>query len=549
MKVCMLVINSVSHDARVLKEAEAVRETGADVVIVGIQDASNKVPIQVLDNGVVIRRAAWQAEAFRPWLAEFIGRMLAAVLALVVVLLVGAYALNTVAPSLGRFWDWLSLERVAHLLIAGAAVGGLSFVAFRLWREYARRRKSHLNLKKREEDELLKYDAVFAAYRAPAAVDSQWPTAAASELAPDYDATPSRPPRVAGRRRFRKRRQAKGAPFQLPRPMMRGALALLDADEITRWKVIFARERCLRALLADEAPEILHAHDLTALPLAAKYASQVGATLVFDAHEIYDHLAQAEDDMAELNSQILNKYAGRVDRFVTINDSIASYYQRHYPALPPAVVVKNAAKLAEPVDYDGRLHEMAGLPRERKIVIYQGGYAPRRGLIQLLMSAEYLNPEWSLVYMGWGKLEDELLRVADALTLKNPAFADKVRFIPKVKQDELPLWTAGATIGAIPYENTGLNHWYCNPNKLWEYPNAGVPIIASPFPEMGAIIDTYELGWYLPDPLNPKLIADVINALSDEQLAMASANCRKFMAADNWENYAKRLNSLYGELK
>lgn len=546
MKVCMLVINSVSHDARVLKEAEAVRETGADVVIVGIQDASNKVPIQVLDNGVVIRRAAWQAEAFRPWLAEFIGKMLAAVVGLLVLVLVGVYAVNTVWPGLLGFWDWLSLGRAAQLLLAGAAVAGLSFIAYRLWREYSRRRKSHLNLKKREEDELLKYDAVFATYRAQAAaVVPPW-SAEAGQARPTYD-EPARP--LTRRRRVRKSRQDKAAPSRLPRPMMRGVSALLNADEITRWKVIFARERCLQAVLAEEAPAILHAHDLTALPAAAKYARKTGATLVFDAHEIYDHLAQAEDEMAELNSQILNKYANRVDRFVTINDSIASYYQRHYPALPPAVVVKNAAKLAEPVDYDGRLHEMAGLPRERKIVIYQGGYAPRRGLIQLLMSAEYLNPEWSLVYMGWGKLEDELLRVADALTLKNPAFADKVRFIPKVKQDELPLWTAGATIGAIPYENTGLNHWYCNPNKLWEYPNAGVPMIASPFPEMGAIIDTYELGWYLPDPLNPKLIADVINALSDEQLAIAAANCRAFMAADNWENYAKRLRSLYGELQ
>ena len=59
MKVCKVVINSVSHDARVLKEAEAVREAGFDVVIVGIQDANNNIPIQVLDNGVVIRRVAW----------------------------------------------------------------------------------------------------------------------------------------------------------------------------------------------------------------------------------------------------------------------------------------------------------------------------------------------------------------------------------------------------------------------------------------------------------------------------------------------------------
>ncbi len=313
--------------------------------------------------------------------------------------------------------------------------------------------------------------------------------------------------------------------------------------------MIFAREYCIRRMLKEETPSIVHAHDLTALPLASKYAKKEGVRLIFDAHEIYDHLAQTDDEMAELNSLLLDKYAPSVDRFITINQSIANYYRTNYPKLPRAIVVKNAAKPAEPISYDGRLHEAAGLHRDRKIVIYQGGYAAKRGLIQLLMAGEYLNPEWSLVYMGWGSLEDELHRVADALILKNPAIAEKIRFVPKVKQDELPYWTAGATIGAILYENTGLNHWFCNPNKLWEYPNAGVPIIASPFPEMSSIIDKYELGWYLPDPLNPKAIAEVINQLTEDQIRAASDNCFRFMKEDNWDVYAKRLKVLYGEIQ
>ncbi|HYE68658.1 MAG TPA: hypothetical protein VEA58_08600, partial [Anaerovoracaceae bacterium] len=47
-----------------------------------------------------------------------------------------------------------------------------------------------------------------------------------------------------------------------------------------------------------------------------------------------------------------------------------------------------------------------------------------------------------------------------------------VVFIPPAPQNDLALWTAGGTIGIIPYEKIGLNHWFCTPNKLWEYPNA-----------------------------------------------------------------------------
>ena len=415
-------------------------------------------------------------------------------------------------------------------------------------------------MKKREEDELLKYERVFAAYKGRAAMPaSGWLPAGESHERPDELAAAERVEHVLGsaeeersRRgsaKTKRKEKEDSLAIQLPRPLMRGVAKALAPEQMKRWKVIFARERCIRRVLVEEAPGIVHAHDLTALPVAVRYAEKARVKLVFDAHEIYDHLAQAEDDMGELNSLLLKKYGGAVHRFVTINDSIARYYRNNYPSLPPAVVVKNAAKPADAVAYDGRLHAAAGLPPDRRIVIYQGGYAPKRGLIQLLMSAEYLDDDWTLVYMGWGRLEDELLRVADALKLKNSSLTEKIRFVPRVKQDELPYWTAGATLGAIPYENSGLNHWFCNPNKLWEYPNAGVPIIASPFPEMSAIIDTYELGWYLPDPLNPKAIAEVINSLTDEQLAAASANCLRFMELDNWGVYAQRLKALYGEMR
>src|SRR5690606_35834587 len=59
-------------------------------------------------------------------------------------------------------------------------------------------------------------------------------------------------------------------------------------------------------------------------------------------------------------------------------------------------------------------------------------------------------------------------------------FTPKIKIIDPVPQEELLLWTQGATVGAIPYPITCLNHWGCAPNKLWEYPGAGVPIIATP---------------------------------------------------------------------
>jgi len=544
MKVCKVVINSVSHDARVLKEAEAIREAGFEVVILGIQDSNNNIPIQIMDNGIVIRRAAWQAAAFRPYLSELFGKIAIVIGVAVGLILLGRYLLYTDWEFVSSRGSWILTGANAFQLIGAILVlSALIFFLTQYILEYLSKSKRHRSLKKREEDELLKYAAIYRERKVEESAIRQLD-------ANDTSATESFHTNGTSVTEIKKSStQGTSLATKVPRPFMRGLIKTLSPYQIKRWSVIFAREYCIRRMLKEERPSIVHAHDLTALPLASKYAKKEGVKLIFDAHEIYDHLAQTDDEMAELNSLLLDKYAPSVDRFITINQSIANYYRTNYPKLPRAIVVKNAAKYAEPISYDGRLHEAAGLPIDRKIIIYQGGYAAKRGLIQLLMAGEYLNPEWSLVYMGWGSLEDELHRVADALILKNPAIAEKIRFVPKVKQDELPYWTAGATIGAIPYENTGLNHWFCNPNKLWEYPNAGVPIIASPFPEMSSIIDKYELGWYLPDPLNPKAIAEVINQLTEDQIKAASDNCFRFMKEDNWDVYAKRLKVLYGEIQ
>ncbi len=527
MKVCKIVVNSVSHDARVLKEAEAVREAGFDVVIIGIQDANNRVPIETLDNGVVIRRAAWQSSAFQPIFLAYVWK----IFALVAVVLAAVFSIDWLRNHFSETLALATFDNAIYL----ASVAIVGYFGVRSWRDYQRRNRSSGKIRKQEADGLLKYEAEFSAYRRVAeskVASSDAATASAR------DASPWSPIKKLARLHRR-----------MPRPLMVGIGRAPRQANLRRWKVVFARERQIYDLLEEERPDLVHAHDLSALPVAAKYAQAAGTKLIFDAHEIYDHLAQSEDDMSELNAKILRKHSGDVDSFITINDSIAQYYFNTYPLLPRAVVIKNATKRTENFAYDGRLHEAAGLAGNTRILIYQGGFAPKRGLIQLLLAAEFLHSDWSLVFMGWGRLEEELLRVAEALKSKTPELDSRIRFVPRVPQSELPYWTAGASLGAIPYENTGLNHWYCNPNKLWEYPNAGVPIIASPFPELRKIIEPNGIGWFLPDPLSPREIAAAINKITPEELEVASENCRVFIRNDNWQIYADRLKALYAEMK
>ena len=74
---------------------------------------------------------------------------------------------------------------------------------------------------------------------------------------------------------------------------------------------------------------------------------------------------------------------------------------------------------------------------------------------------------------------------------------------------------------------------------------AGVPLLVSPFPEMRKVVEGNDIGWLLPDPINPKEVASFITNLSIETIEEKSNNCLNFIQSDNWEKYSTRLLDLY----
>ncbi|TLP75582.1 glycosyltransferase family 4 protein [Nesterenkonia sphaerica] len=294
-------------------------------------------------------------------------------------------------------------------------------------------------------------------------------------------------------------------------------------------------------------PDVVHIHDHVAFSAAAKYKEAFDCPIIWDAHEIYEDLASIEEVRAAVNSRIIRENVPYADGFITLNQSIADFYRNKYPELPPAKLLPNAVEAAARAHYDGRLHDTAGLVRDQKILLFQGGYSPHRGIPALLDASRWLDEKWTLVFMGWGKLADNIREHVDAPS-DRPDGRHRVAMVPSAPHNELLNWTAGAALGAIPYENTGLNHLYCSPNKLWEYPAAGVPILASDMLEMKKTIEKYDIGVTVNRALVPRDIAMAVNALSDVDLQRMRRHCDTFSAAESWQNYEECLIRLHTEL-
>lgn len=303
------------------------------------------------------------------------------------------------------------------------------------------------------------------------------------------------------------------------------------------------REGLIHEELGRIDPDVVHCHDLPTLGTGVRYARRhPGVRVVYDSHEIFEEVSQLSR-RRRLLSRIQQRHHSRhVDAFITVNESIRDLLNERYPSLPPGVVVKNATAL-ELSDRASTtpLRTAVGAGPDTRIILFHGGLARFRGLEHLLNAAPLI-PDWLVVFMGWGPLETELRRVA------RERGYDNVRFLPGVPHDDLLDWASGATLGAITYENVCLNHWYCSPNKLWEYPAAGVPILASAFPEMRRTITTNGIGVVLDEEVSAAAIARAVQALTDEDLHTMRTAAARFAADDNWTVYALRLVDVYASL-
>ena len=94
------------------------------------------------------------------------------------------------------------------------------------------------------------------------------------------------------------------------------------------------------------------------------------------------------------------------------------------------------------------------------------------------------------------------------------------------------------------------NHVEAEPNKLFEYMAAGLPIVASDFPLWREIVGKTECG-LLVDPLDPSAIADAIRWIfehPDDAAAMGERAQEAARTRYNWDAEARKLLEFYGKL-
>lgn len=292
--------------------------------------------------------------------------------------------------------------------------------------------------------------------------------------------------------------------------------------------------------------DVIHGHDLAGLEAGMMLKASLGGKLIWDAHEFYEDVANAAPEYSVAASALIAEASPHVDELICINESVAKAYRQRYPRLPKAHIIMNATLRSDIPPRDWRLRDKLGIARTQRVLLFHGGLAPARGLEILVRAAALFPANWTLVFLGRGKLEQQLRDLA--CVVNDTVGTERVLFLPFVPHEDLLLWASGADVGIIPYENVCLNHMFCTPNKLWEFPGSGVPLIAPAYTEIKPLVERYDIGWLLPTDFDGKSIADVIASITDEDLQRKSANTKRFLDEMSWERFEPVLNAIYEDI-
>lgn len=293
--------------------------------------------------------------------------------------------------------------------------------------------------------------------------------------------------------------------------------------------------------------DIYHAHDANALPVGWTAAFLRRAKLVYDAHEFERGRNWGQSNLPP----IVRKYWAlpeilfirSADAVITVSGSIADELANIYQIDKPALV-RNCPKEYVAINKTDNIRAATpDIAANQAIVLYQGRIAANRGLYRFIEGTMGV-PTAVAVLLGDGPIRANLEQ-----WVQENGWEDRVFFLGYVHQKDLLAYTASADIGVSLIQNACLSYYYCLPNKLFEYQQAGLPVIASNFPEMSFIVQTYDLGESV-DPEDTSAITVAIERLlgDPKRYAQLQKNAHIAAAQFNWETESIELLDLYDKL-
>jgi glycosyltransferase involved in cell wall biosynthesis len=306
----------------------------------------------------------------------------------------------------------------------------------------------------------------------------------------------------------------------------------------------------IAGIVKEHPIDAVHVHDLPLCLVGIEIKRKYNVKLVIDLHENWPALLNVSSHVNTFMGKILSSEKQwrsyekscimEADRIITVvaemRDRIAQ------PGAPNKIIVLENTP-------DHKTNSELKYNRDKRFftLIYIGGISFHRGLQYIIKGISLLVPELPvrLWIAGDGKYSASLRE-----QVKNLGLQDFVIFFGMVSKDKTEELMSKADVGLIPHIRSEQSD-NSSPNKLFEYMEAGLPVLASNCSSVKRIIDETDIGeTYVFD--SSADFAAVVKKLynNHEKRVIFASNGRKAVTEKyNWERGSVSLLNLYSSIK
>lgn len=283
--------------------------------------------------------------------------------------------------------------------------------------------------------------------------------------------------------------------------------------------------------------DLYHLHDPELLPIGIRL-KRLGKRVIFDSHEDVPKQMLGKPYLNRpvlwLISKTLQVYEAwacrRLDGVITATPCIRNKFLR----INQNTVDINNFPLLDELTVDSPWHA------RQSEVCYVGYITKMRGILEVTRAMAQVQPPVYLNLCGQFS-EPEVEQIAKTMPGWN-----RISILGYVDRQGVREVLARSMAGLVIFHPLP-NHIDAQPNKMFEYMSAGIPVIASDFPLWREIIAGNDCG-LLVNPLNPDEIAKAIDYLvthSDEAQRMGSNGRKAVIEKYNWFTEEKKLLAFY----
>jgi len=290
----------------------------------------------------------------------------------------------------------------------------------------------------------------------------------------------------------------------------------------------------------DVDADIYHFHDPELLRIGLKLAKK-GKIVIYDAHE--DVPKQIMDKhwipkiLRSLISYLFSMYEAyvtkRISGIISVTENICNRFKKHN---------KNVELVANyPLIEESETMNQLNFKKKEKQICYIGGLFPTRGIAEIVESIENIDVELVLA----GTFSPESFK----LELERKKGWNKVKYLGHVNREKIMEILKASKLGLVTLHPTK-SYVESLPIKMFEYMSAGLPVIASDFPEWKTIINETNCGICV-NPHNPNQISNAIQTIlnNPSKANLMSENGKEaFYKKYNWLIEEKKLIKFYNKL-